>query len=28
VLVGRSLGGASVPDRPGWALSMGDVELL
>jgi hypothetical protein len=28
VLVCRSLLDASLPDRPGWALSMGDVELL
>ncbi|HXY94576.1 MAG TPA: GNAT family N-acetyltransferase [Acidimicrobiia bacterium] len=28
VLVGRSLTGAPLPDRSGWASSMGDVELL
>jgi GNAT superfamily N-acetyltransferase len=28
VLVCRSLAGARVPDLPGWALGMGDVELL
>ena len=28
VLVGRSLGDVAVPGPAGWALTMGDVELL
>ena len=28
VLVGRSLGNTAVPESAGWALTMGDVELL